>query len=52
MAVQAAKRAIAGDLGDGLDHEHALFMQAFGSEDVREGVQAFNEKRKPAWQHR
>ncbi len=42
-----AKRAVAegldGTLEDGLDLEHQLFVEAFGTEDARTGVAAFRE---------
>lgn len=34
---------------DGLNNEARLFGQAMGSEEAKEGVQAFLEKRKPNW---
>ena len=36
----------------GLDHERALFMDVFLSDDALEGVTAFVEKRTPAFRHR
>jgi len=52
VAVRAAKRAVDIEIGAGLDREHALFLEAFASEDVREGVRAFVEKRAPRFGHR
>jgi enoyl-CoA hydratase/carnithine racemase len=52
VAVRAAKRAVAATIEDGLDREHELFLQAFASHDVREGVRAFLEKRSPSFLHR
>jgi enoyl-CoA hydratase/carnithine racemase len=52
VAVRAAKRATAASLEAGLDREHELFLEAFRSEDAREGVAAFVEKRPPAFRHR
>jgi enoyl-CoA hydratase len=39
-------------LEEGLEIESDLFAEVFGTEDVREGVQAFIEKRSPAFKHR
>jgi enoyl-CoA hydratase/carnithine racemase len=36
-------------LSAGLELEKDLFLAAFGSEDGREGVKAFVEKRDPEW---
>ncbi|MDH3539656.1 MAG: enoyl-CoA hydratase-related protein [Acidimicrobiia bacterium] len=48
-AVAAAKRAMLAGFGDegGLEAELAEFRELFGSNDAREGVQAFLEKRDP-----
>jgi enoyl-CoA hydratase/carnithine racemase len=55
LAVQAAKRAIrAGanfDLDAGLDYEHEQFLTVLTSADAREGVDAFLERRHPAFAH-
>jgi enoyl-CoA hydratase/carnithine racemase len=51
-AVRAIKQSVAeshGDLGRGLDQERALFIELFQSQNAREGVQAFIEKRRPAF---
>jgi enoyl-CoA hydratase len=50
-AVQAIKQAFAADLTRGLDRERELFLGLFTTDDVREGVAAFVEKRKPAFTH-
>jgi enoyl-CoA hydratase/3-hydroxyacyl-CoA dehydrogenase len=48
VAVEQIKRVSAnGDLDQGLEAEKAGFAAAFGSEDAREGVSAFLEKRQP-----
>jgi enoyl-CoA hydratase len=39
-------------LEEGLEVESELFAEVFGTEDVREGVQAFIEKRSPVFKHR
>lgn len=55
-AVAAAKRAatlgLQMSLADGLKLEAALFGALFETEDVKEGVQAFLDKRKPAFSGR
>jgi enoyl-CoA hydratase len=56
VAVRAGKVAInavfEGSLTDGLSYEKELFYNLFSSEDQKEGMQAFIEKRKPNWQGR
>jgi enoyl-CoA hydratase/carnithine racemase len=56
VSVRAIKRSICssadGGLAAGLDAERALFVEVFGSEDAREGVGAFREKRAPRFAHR
>ncbi|MFN2617072.1 MAG: enoyl-CoA hydratase-related protein [Thermoleophilaceae bacterium] len=48
VAIEQIKRVSAnGDLDQGLEAEKAGFATAFGSEDAREGVSAFLEKRQP-----
>jgi enoyl-CoA hydratase len=47
LAKEAVDRAYEGSLGLGLDYERRLLYLAFASEDAREGLQAFVEKRKP-----
>lgn len=53
LAVRAAKRAINHSyesfLGDGLAEEKQIFYNLFGTEDQKEGMKAFVEKRKPNW---
>ena len=46
-AKETANRALQGDLSAGLDHEAEQFAQLFGSEDQKEGMRAFVEKREP-----
>jgi enoyl-CoA hydratase len=46
-AKEAANRALHGDLGANLVHEADLFAILFSSEDAREGMSAFTEKREP-----
>jgi enoyl-CoA hydratase len=56
LAVMAAKesvnRAFEGGLRDGVDHERRLFHSLFATEDQKEGMAAFLEKRKPVWTRR
>jgi enoyl-CoA hydratase len=53
IAVQFAKEAVnkayETPLADGLDFERKLFYFLFATEDGREGLRAFVEKRKPEW---
>ncbi|RIK31732.1 MAG: enoyl-CoA hydratase [Anaerolineae bacterium] len=53
LAIRAAKRAINHSyesfLKDGLAEEKQIFYNLFGTEDQKEGMQAFVEKRKPNW---
>ena len=46
-AKEATNRALHGDLDGGLDDEATLFAALFASEDAREGMTAFAEKREP-----
>lgn len=39
-------------IADGLQGERELFVELFSTEDQREGVNAFLEKRKPEWKNR
>ena len=39
----------ADDLGRDDDFERSLYYHAFGTQDKREGVSAFLEKRAPSW---
>jgi enoyl-CoA hydratase len=53
LAVVAAKEAVRaafeGNLTSGLESERRLFFGLFGSQDQREGMAAFIEKRTPRW---
>ncbi len=53
LALRAAKRMINQSyertLADGLDEEKQTFYNLFASEDQKEGMQAFIEKRNPEW---
>jgi enoyl-CoA hydratase/carnithine racemase len=47
LAIEAANRGLDVSLADGLNIEASLFTQSFATEDRKEGVAAFREKRKP-----
>ena len=53
LAIQAAKRAVNQayelNLSEGLDEERDLFFDLFSTQDQKEGMKAFLEKRKPSW---
>ena len=51
-AKDAANRALQGDLGTGLSHEAILFAALFATDDQKEGMTAFSDKRKPNFQGR
>jgi enoyl-CoA hydratase len=46
-AKDAANRSLQGDLGAGLSYEAILFAALFATEDQKEGMRAFSEKREP-----
>jgi enoyl-CoA hydratase len=52
LAKQAVNAAFELPLKEGLEHEKELFLTAFASEDGREGVRAFIEKRAPEFRGR
>jgi len=52
MAKEAVNRAFEAPLNEGVRFERRLFHSLFGSEDQREGMAAFLDKRKPAFAHR
>jgi len=49
MVKEAVNRAYETTLAEGLRYERRLFHAAFASEDQKEGMAAFTEKRKPAF---
>jgi enoyl-CoA hydratase len=51
-AKDAANRALQGDLGSGLSYEAILFSALFATEDQKEGMMAFSEKREPDFKGR
>ncbi len=51
-AKDAANRALQGDLGAGLSYEAILFAALFATDDQKEGMAAFVEKREPGFEGR
>ncbi|MFE8700426.1 enoyl-CoA hydratase [Cytobacillus sp. FJAT-54145] len=49
---RAVNEGVEKPLQEGIELEATLFAEIFQTEDIKEGVQAFIEKRKPAFQHR
>jgi enoyl-CoA hydratase len=47
LAIESVNRGLDVSLADGLDIEASLFTQCFATEDRKEGMAAFREKRKP-----
>jgi enoyl-CoA hydratase len=52
MAKECVNRAYEGPLADGVMYERRLFHSLFATEDQKEGMDAFVNKRKPAFKHR
>jgi enoyl-CoA hydratase len=52
MAKEALQRAYEAPLAEGLLFERRLFHSLFASEDQKEGMSAFLEKRPPRFAHR
>ena len=52
MAKEAVNRAYEGGLADGVQYERRLFYALFATEDQKEGMRAFVEKRKPSFRNR
>jgi enoyl-CoA hydratase len=50
-AREAVRIAFEAPLESGLAEERKLFAEAFASDDAREGMDAFVERRAPAWSH-
>ena len=44
---EAANRSLSGELNASFSHEADLFAILFSSEDAKEGLEAFTQKRKP-----
>jgi len=51
MAKEAVNRAYEAPLAEGILFERRLFHALFGTEDQKEGMAAFVEKRKPKFKH-
>lgn len=49
LAKEAVNAAFEGSLAETLDDERRLFQLTFASQDQKEGMRAFLEKRKPTW---
>jgi enoyl-CoA hydratase len=49
FAKESVNKAFEASLTDGMDYERKLFYFLFATEDGREGLNAFVEKRKPDW---
>ena len=52
MAKEAVNRAFESTLTEGLLYERRLFHSAFATEDQKEGMAAFTDKRAPEFKHR
>ena len=52
MAKESVNRAFETSLAEGIKFERRLFHAAFATEDQKEGMSAFAEKRKPSFKHR
>ncbi len=52
MAKEAVNRAYETTLSEGVRFERRLFHSTFATEDQKEGMSAFVEKRAPNWKHR
>tara|TARA_R110000868_G_scaffold216276_4_gene466386 strand:- start:1472 stop:2248 length:777 start_codon:yes stop_codon:yes gene_type:complete len=52
IAKEAVDRAYETTLAEGLHYERRVFHSTFGTEDRKEGMTAFLEKRKPVFKHR
>jgi enoyl-CoA hydratase len=52
MAKECVNRAFEGSLSEGLSYERRLFHSLFATQDQKEGMDAFINKRKPSFKHR
>jgi enoyl-CoA hydratase len=52
MAKESVNRAFEGTLADGIMFERRMFHALFATEDQKEGMDAFVNKRKPAFKQR
>jgi enoyl-CoA hydratase len=51
-AKEAVNRAFESSLAEGVAFERRIFHALFATDDQKEGMKAFVEKRKPAWKNR
>jgi enoyl-CoA hydratase len=51
-AKEAVNRAFEMPLAEGIRFERRVFHMLFGTEDQKEGMAAFVEKRPPKWKHK
>jgi len=52
MAKEAVNQSQEMTLGQGIHFERRIFHSAFATEDQKEGMAAFVEKRAPSWKHK
>jgi enoyl-CoA hydratase len=52
MAKEAVNKAFETTLAEGVKFERRLFQSTFATEDQKEGMAAFVEKRKPVFKHK
>ncbi len=52
LAKECVNRAFESGLSDGIAYERRMFHALFGTQDQREGMQAFTDKRKAVFKHR
>ena len=52
IAKEAVNRAFEGPLAEGIKFERRVFHSLFATEDQKEGMKAFIEKRKPQWKNK
>lgn len=52
MTKACVNRAYESTLAEGVRYERQVFFSTFATEDQKEGMRAFVEKRKPEWKHR
>jgi enoyl-CoA hydratase len=52
LAKDCVNRAFESGLADGVGYERRIFHSLFATEDQKEGMDAFVNKRKPVFKHR